>query len=66
MDESIAKGHTYSIFDEDGTPFAFNISHEELWDWARISNLIIYYKNGIPYLARTSDIIGTKYRIEAI
>lgn len=66
MDDIIAKAYAYSIFDEDGTPLALDISYEDLLVWAKSNNLIVYYKAEVPYLARTSDIIGTKYRIEAI
>lgn len=66
MNEELAKTKTYDIFGEDGTPFAFDISYEDLLDWAQINNLTMHYKNDIPFLARENSIVGTKYRIEAV
>lgn len=60
----IANARTYDIIYEDGTMRASGICYETLVDWAFFHNLRLYYRNSVPYLARSNGAGTAKYQIE--
>lgn len=64
INKLIANARAYNIIYEDGTICGCGICYEALLDWAFVNNLRLYYRDNVPYLARSKGAGTNKYQIE--